>query len=145
MSDYELGELASTSKKEPAKSSKSPKKPAQKRPKCETPKGGSAKKQRCATKEDAEYKPTPTKQKLTKVKQQARGKSTYKNYSLEDLMKAVREASGGRKVDKVSKEFGIPSRTIYDKMRKLGLKTSRKTSESEAPSTKTLEEEAKLN
>merc|ERR1719278_1886521 len=49
----------------------------------------------------------------------------YKQYTRNDIMAAIEEVKTGKSALQVSKKFNIPSRTLYDKVKKMGISTGR--------------------
>ncbi|XP_028981984.1 broad-complex core protein isoforms 1/2/3/4/5-like [Diachasma alloeum] len=49
----------------------------------------------------------------------------YKQYTKEHMEKAIIAVQGGETALKASKAYGIPSRTLYDKVKKMGITTQR--------------------
>ncbi|XP_011300996.1 uncharacterized protein [Fopius arisanus] len=49
----------------------------------------------------------------------------YKQYTKEHMEKAIIAVKGGETALKASKAYGIPSRTLYDKVKKMGITTQR--------------------
>jgi len=49
----------------------------------------------------------------------------YKQYTRNDIMAAIEEVKKGKSALQVSKKFNIPSRTLYDKVKKMGITTGR--------------------
>jgi len=49
----------------------------------------------------------------------------YKQYTRNDIMQAIEEVRKGKSALQVSKKFNIPSRTLYDKVKKMGITTGR--------------------
>merc|ERR1740123_832217 len=49
----------------------------------------------------------------------------YKQYTRNDIMAAIEEVKSGKSALQVSKKFNIPSRTLYDKVQKMGISTGR--------------------
>ena len=49
----------------------------------------------------------------------------YKQYTRRDILAALEEVRKGRSALQVSKQFNIPSRTLYDKARKMGITSGR--------------------
>ena len=49
----------------------------------------------------------------------------YKQYTSSDIMAALEEVKKGKSALQVSKYFNIPSRTLYDKAKKMGITTQR--------------------
>lgn len=49
----------------------------------------------------------------------------YKQYTRNDIMAAIEEVKKGKSALQVSKKFNIPSRTLYDKVKKMGISTGR--------------------
>jgi hypothetical protein len=49
----------------------------------------------------------------------------YKQYTRNDIMAAIEEVKTGKSALQVSKKFNIPSRTLYDKVKKMGITTGR--------------------
>ena len=47
----------------------------------------------------------------------------YKQYSRNDIMAAIEEVKNGMSAQQASKKHGVPSRTLYDKMKKMGITT----------------------
>ena len=52
-------------------------------------------------------------------------KKYIKKYTKSDILAALEEVGKGRSVLQVSKQFNIPSRTLYDKAKKMGIRTIR--------------------
>ena len=55
-----------------------------------------------------------------------RESSTYKKYTYGAVLAALEEVRQGKSALQVSKDFNIPTRTLYDKARKLGLTSKRR-------------------
>ena len=51
--------------------------------------------------------------------------TAYKKYTRSDILAALEEVRKGRSALQVSKQFNIPSRTLYDKAKKMGIRTIR--------------------
>lgn len=49
----------------------------------------------------------------------------YKQYTRQDIMSAIDAVRNGMSALQASRKFGVPSRTLYDKVKKLGITTSR--------------------
>jgi hypothetical protein len=49
----------------------------------------------------------------------------YKQYTRADIMSAIECVRNGMSALQASRKFGVPSRTLYDKVKKLGITTSR--------------------
>lgn len=49
----------------------------------------------------------------------------YKQYTRQDIMSAIDAVRTGMSALQASRKFGVPSRTLYDKVKKLGITTSR--------------------
>jgi len=49
----------------------------------------------------------------------------YKQYTRNDIMEAIEEVKKGKSALQVSKRYNIPSRTLYDKVKKMGITTGR--------------------
>jgi len=49
----------------------------------------------------------------------------YKQYTRNDIMNAIEEVKTGKSALQVSKRYNIPSRTLYDKVKKMGISTGR--------------------
>merc|ERR1719400_1689144 len=49
----------------------------------------------------------------------------YKQYTRNDIMAAIEEVKTGKSALQVSKRYNIPSRTLYDKVKKMGISTGR--------------------
>merc|ERR1719507_2569010 len=49
----------------------------------------------------------------------------YKQYTRNGIMAAIEEVKTGKSALQVSKKFNIPSRTLYDKVKKMGISTGR--------------------
>ncbi|XP_011871404.1 PREDICTED: nucleus accumbens-associated protein 1-like [Vollenhovia emeryi] len=49
----------------------------------------------------------------------------YKQYTREDIYKAIEAVKSGESAVQAAKKYGVPSRTLYDKVKKLGIPTSR--------------------
>ncbi|XP_014249519.1 uncharacterized protein LOC106666678 isoform X2 [Cimex lectularius] len=49
----------------------------------------------------------------------------YKQYTRNDIMSAIEAVRRGMSAVKAAKKFGVPSRTLYDKVKKLGITTNR--------------------
>ena len=55
----------------------------------------------------------------------AKSLTVYKQYTSSDLLAALEEVKKGKSALQVSKHFNIPSRTLYDKARKMGITNQR--------------------
>lgn len=49
----------------------------------------------------------------------------YKQYTRHDIMSAIEAVRSGMSALQAARKYGVPSRTLYDKVRKLGITTSR--------------------
>lgn len=49
----------------------------------------------------------------------------YKQYSREDILRAIEAVKSGISPVQAARNFGVPSRTLYDKVKKLGISTPR--------------------
>ncbi|EZA54232.1 hypothetical protein DMN91_000581 [Ooceraea biroi] len=49
----------------------------------------------------------------------------YKQYTRDDIMSAIEAVKGGMSAVQAARKHGVPSRTLYDKVKKLGITTSR--------------------
>jgi len=49
----------------------------------------------------------------------------YKQYTRNDIMSAIDAVRNGMSALQAARKFGVPSRTLYDKVKKLGITTSR--------------------
>jgi len=49
----------------------------------------------------------------------------YKQYTRSDIMAAIEEVKKGMSALQASRKFGVPSRTLYDKVKKMGITTGR--------------------
>lgn len=49
----------------------------------------------------------------------------YKQYTREDIMSAIEAVRNGMSALQAARKYGVPSRTLYDKVKKLGITTSR--------------------
>ncbi|CAH1393234.1 unnamed protein product [Nezara viridula] len=49
----------------------------------------------------------------------------YKQYTRNDIMSAIEAVRNGMSALQAARKFGVPSRTLYDKVKKLGITTSR--------------------
>ena len=49
----------------------------------------------------------------------------YKQYTRNDIMAAIEAVRGGMSALQAARKFGVPSRTLYDKVKKLGITTNR--------------------
>ncbi|XP_076300331.1 uncharacterized protein LOC143218774 [Lasioglossum baleicum] len=49
----------------------------------------------------------------------------YKQYTRNDIMSAIEAVRSGLTALQAARKYGVPSRTLYDKVKKLGIKTSR--------------------
>ena len=63
-----------------------------------------------------------TKASKTKSKPYVKG---YKQYTRSDILAALEEVKKGKSALQVSKQFNIPSRTLYDRAKKMGITTIR--------------------
>ena len=68
----------------------------------------------------------PTLTALQRSRQKTKKSVTgYKQYTRRDILAALEEVRKGRSALQVSKQFNIPSRTLYDKARKMGITSGR--------------------
>lgn len=49
----------------------------------------------------------------------------YKQYTRDDIMSAIEAVRSGMSALQAARKYGVPSRTLYDKVKKLGITTSR--------------------
>ncbi|KAK1123392.1 hypothetical protein K0M31_008102 [Melipona bicolor] len=49
----------------------------------------------------------------------------YKQYTRHDILSAIEAVRSGMSALQAARKYGVPSRTLYDKVRKLGITTSR--------------------
>ena len=49
----------------------------------------------------------------------------YKQYTRNDIMAAIEEVKQGMSALQASRKYGVPSRTLYDKVKKMGITTGR--------------------
>lgn len=49
----------------------------------------------------------------------------YKQYTRNDIMSAIEAVRSGMSALQAARKYGVPSRTLYDKVKKLGITTSR--------------------
>ncbi|OXA52583.1 uncharacterized protein LOC110850857 isoform X2 [Folsomia candida] len=49
----------------------------------------------------------------------------YKQYTRNDIMAAIEAVKGGMSALQAARKYGVPSRTLYDKVKKLGITTNR--------------------
>ncbi|KAK9701533.1 CENP-B N-terminal DNA-binding domain [Popillia japonica] len=70
----------------------------------------------------ATYVPT---QKATYVPTQKPEWKRYKQYSRNDIISAIDAVRNGMSALQAARKYGVPSRTLYDKVKKLGITTSR--------------------
>ncbi|XP_071452915.1 broad-complex core protein isoforms 1/2/3/4/5-like [Hetaerina americana] len=57
----------------------------------------------------------------------------YKQYTRSDIMSAIEAVRTGMSALQAARKYGVPSRTLYDKVKKLGITTSRPFKRSSAP------------
>ena len=72
--------------------------------------------------ESKHERPVPTKASKTKSKPYV---TAYKKYTRSDILAALEEVKKGKSALQVSKQFNIPSRTLYDRAKKMGITTIR--------------------
>jgi len=48
----------------------------------------------------------------------------YKQYTKDDILAAIEEVKGGMSALQASRKYGVPSRTLYDKVKKMGILTA---------------------
>lgn len=61
----------------------------------------------------------------TYVPQQKPEWKRYKQYTRNDIMSAIEAVRNGMSALQAARKYGVPSRTLYDKVKKLGITTSR--------------------
>jgi len=61
----------------------------------------------------------------TYVPQQKPEWKRYKQYTRNDILSAIEAVRTGMSALQAARKFGVPSRTLYDKVKKLGITTSR--------------------
>ena len=57
----------------------------------------------------------------------------YKQYTRSDIMAAIEEVKKGMSALQASRKYGVPSRTLYDKVKKLGITTGRQMQKKSLP------------
>merc|ERR1719210_2296919 len=48
----------------------------------------------------------------------------YKQYTKDDILAAIEEVKNGMSALQASRKYGVPSRTLYDKVKKMGIMTA---------------------
>lgn len=61
----------------------------------------------------------------TYVPQQKPEWKRYKQYTRNDILSAIEAVRSGMSALQAARKYGVPSRTLYDKVKKLGITTSR--------------------
>merc|ERR1711997_464921 len=57
----------------------------------------------------------------------------YKQYTRTDIMSAIEEVKQGMSALQASRKYGVPSRTLYDKVKKMGITTGRQVQRKSLP------------
>ena len=57
----------------------------------------------------------------------------YKQYTRNDIMSAIEEVKNGMSALQASRKYGVPSRTLYDKVKKMGITTGRQVQRKSLP------------
>lgn len=57
----------------------------------------------------------------------------YKQYTRNDIMSAIEEVKAGMSALQASRKYGVPSRTLYDKVKKMGITTGRQVQRKSLP------------
>merc|ERR1719210_209840 len=57
----------------------------------------------------------------------------YKQYTRNDIMAAIEEVKNGMSALQASRKYGVPSRTLYDKVKKMGITTGRQVQRKSLP------------
>lgn len=57
----------------------------------------------------------------------------YKQYTRSDIMAAIEEVKSGMSALQASRKYGVPSRTLYDKVKKMGITTGRQVQRKSLP------------
>merc|ERR1719264_2502658 len=57
----------------------------------------------------------------------------YKQYTRNDIMAAIEEVKQGMSALRASRKYGVPSRTLYDKVKKMGITTGRQVQKKSMP------------
>ena len=57
----------------------------------------------------------------------------YKQYTRTDIMAAIEEVKKGMSALQAARKYGVPSRTLYDKVKKMGITTGRQTQRKSLP------------
>merc|ERR1712110_547470 len=57
----------------------------------------------------------------------------YKQYTRNDIMAAIEEVKSGMSALQASRKYGVPSRTLYDKVKKMGITTGRRVQRKSLP------------
>jgi len=57
----------------------------------------------------------------------------YKQYTRNDIMAAIEEVKSGMSALQASRKYGVPSRTLYDKVKKMGITTGRQVQRKSLP------------
>ena len=61
------------------------------------------------------------------------GSFRYKQYTRNDIMSAIEEVKAGMSALQASRKYGVPSRTLYDKVKKMGITTGRQVQRKSLP------------
>merc|ERR1711981_253046 len=57
----------------------------------------------------------------------------YKQYTKDDILAAIEEVKNGMSALQASRKYGVPSRTLYDKVKKMGITTGRQVQRKSLP------------